>query len=136
MGPIKKYVTCIMTFSTSFNFTLPLSLYYSLNFIQKLQNESCIYGCFSVSRLSKEVENHIFKHSLIFRHLCTYKQRTLTNQWNCNILVQMLYSYFRCSGSFFLDVLFLLLAVILSELHEKPRRKEELQKKSAKKNLL
>ena len=136
MGPIKKYVTCIMTFSTSFNFTLPLCLYYSLNFIQKLQNESCIYGCFSVSRLSKEVENHIFKHSLIFRHLSMYKQRTLTNQWNCNILVQILYSYFRCSGSFSLDMLFLLLAVILSELHEKPSRKEELQKKSAKKNLL
>ena len=28
--------------------------------------------------ISKEVENHIFRHNWIFRHMCMYKQPTLT----------------------------------------------------------
>ena len=34
--------------------------------------------------ISVEVENHIFKHNLIFRHLCIYKRPTLTMYWNYN----------------------------------------------------
>ena len=51
---------------------------------------------------SKEVENHIFKHKWIFRQLFMYKQPTLTKQWNNNVFVQILYSYFRCTGRLFL----------------------------------
>ena len=52
--------------------------------------------------ISMEVENHIFKHNWIFRHSCIYKQPTLTKSWIFNIFVQMLYSYFRYTGSLFL----------------------------------
>ena len=48
-----------------------------------------------------EVENHIFKHNWIFRHLCIYKQPTLTKLWNFNIFVQILHSYFRYTGRLF-----------------------------------
>ena len=43
MGPFKKYITCVMVFflplnylSNFPNFTLTLSLFYSLNFTKKL----------------------------------------------------------------------------------------------------
>ena len=47
------------------------------------------------------VENHIFKHNWIFRHFCIYKQPTLTKQWNFNVFVQILCSYFRYTGRLF-----------------------------------
>ena len=53
-----------------------------------------------------------------------YKQPTLTKSWNYDIFVQISHSYFQLFisdtllGSF-LDVLFLLLTVILSETHGK-----------------
>ena len=50
----------------------------------------------------KEVENQIFRHSWVFRHICVCKQPTLTKQWNYNIFVQILYSYFRYTGRLFL----------------------------------
>ena len=75
-----------------------------------------------------EVENFIFRHNRIFRHTCIYKQPILTKQWNYNIFVQILYSYLRYTARL-LDVFFLLLTVIFSELHENPRRKFKLQKK-------
>ena len=40
--------------------------------------------------ISKEVENHIFKHNWLFQHLCMYKQPTLTKQLKYNIFVQIL----------------------------------------------
>ena len=46
--------------------------------------------------VSEEVESHIF------RPTCMYKQPTLTKQWNYNIFVQILYSYFRYTGMPFL----------------------------------
>ena len=58
----------------------------------------------------------------ILRHTCMYKQPILTKQWNYNNFVQILHSYLRYIDRL-LDVIFLLLAVILSELHEIPRRK-------------
>ena len=48
-----------------------------------------------------------------------FKQSILTKMWNYNF-EQILYSYLRYTDSF-LDVFFLLLAVILSELYEKKR---------------
>ena len=50
----------------------------------------------------KEVEKHIFKHNLIFRHTCMYKQPTLTKQWNDAIFLQIWCSYFRHTGRLFL----------------------------------
>ena len=70
-----------------------------------------------------------------------YKQLTLTKQWKYNIFVQMLYSYFQLAisdtlvGSF-LDVLFLLLTVILSDFHKKPIwTKDEVTEKGTQNNL-
>ena len=44
----------------------------------------------------------------------------LTKQWNYNISVEIIHSYLRYADRL-LDVFFLLLAVILSVLHEKPK---------------
>ena len=72
MRPVKKYVTCIMAFFTSFNF-VTLSEFYSTKFpvlftktIQKLQKESSYMAASACHVISKEVENDIFKHNLIF----------------------------------------------------------------------
>ena len=71
----------------------------------------------------KEVENRVFRHNRILRHTCIYKQPILTKWWNYNNFVQILYSYLKYTDTL-LDVLFLLQAVILFELHENPRRKD------------
>ena len=73
--------------------------------------------------ISKEVENRVFKHNRIFRHTCMDKQPILTTKWNHNNFLQILHSYLRYTDRL-LDVFFLLLAVILSELHENPRKKK------------
>ena len=52
--------------------------------------------------ISKEVKNSIFGHNWTFRHPCTYKQSALTKSWNCNVLVQIWYGFFRYTGRFFL----------------------------------
>ena len=52
-----------------------------------------------------------------------YKQPTLTKQWKYNIFVQILYSHFRYPGRLLLGCALLLLAVMLSQLHVRPRRK-------------
>ena len=68
--------------------------------------------------ISNEVEYSFFRHNLIFRHACMYKEPKMTKQWNYCTFVQMLYSHLRYT------VFFLLLALILSELHENSRRKD------------
>ena len=79
--------------------------------------------------ISKEVENHIRKHDWLITHLCMHKQPTLTKQWKyfcANI------SYIVISDTLatsFLDVLFLMLALIFSEFHENPRRKDSVSEK-------
>ena len=78
--------------------------------------------------VSKEKENRIFGHNCIFRHTCMYKQTKLTKQRNYNIFVQILYSYLRYTDRL-LDVFFSSLAVILSEFHEKPRKKDWVTEK-------
>ena len=83
--------------------------------------------------ISKEVENHIFKHNLIFRDTCMIHVCIKNPHWqNSEIMI------FFCKydvvisdilvGSF-LDVLYFFLTVILSELHETPRRKERVTEK-------
>ena len=44
--------------------------------------------------ISKEVENHIFKHNLIFRHLCIYTKKS-TKKNLCNG-----HHFFDCMTSF------------------------------------
>ena len=70
----------------------------------------------------KEVENRVIRHNCIFRHTYMYKQPILTKKWNYNNFIEILSSYRRYTDRL-LDVFFLLLATILSELHENPRRK-------------
>ena len=74
--------------------------------------------------ISTEVENHIFKHNYIFRYLRIYKQPTLTTVESMIFLCKYFLVISDTQVDSFLDVLFLLLAVILPELHEKPRRKD------------
>ena len=80
--------------------------------------------------ISEEVENYIFRHNWILKHTCMYKKPALTKYWNYNLFVQILYSHFRYTNRLFLGCVFLLLAVILSELQEKPRRKVCVTKKN------
>ena len=79
--------------------------------------------------ISKEVENHILKHDWFITHLCMRKQPTLTKQWKyffANI------SYIVISDTLvvsFLDVFFLMLALIFSEFHVNPRREDSVSEK-------
>ena len=134
MGPLKKYVTCIMAFFTPFNF-VTLCYFYSITsplLFPKLHQETIewekkrffAYMAGSAYRVtSKEAENQMFRHNWNFRHTFVYKQPTLTKQWNFLCKYYIVISDIRVG--FFLDVLFLLLAVILSELYEKPRRNKD-----------
>ena len=84
----------------------------------------------------KEEENHISGHNWIFKHAYMYKNA----HWQSSGFMIFLSKYYIVTlntvvGSF-LGVLFLLLAVILLELHEKPRRKDLVTTKSTLKNLI
>ena len=80
--------------------------------------------------ISTELQNHIFKQT---EFVDTYV--FINNpHWQSSGILIFLYKYCivisdTLVGSF-LDVHFLLLAVILSELHEKPRRKDWVTEKS------
>ena len=70
--------------------------------------------------ISNKIENYLFKHSIIFRHTCK-------PHWqSCEIMI------FFCKYDVFIsDILagsFLLVAI--SELHEKPRKKDWVTEKS------
>ena len=82
-----------------------------------------------------EVENHIFKRNWMND---TYAFINNSHWQNSGIMIFLCKYYINISDTligFFLDVLFLLLAGILSELHEETRRKDWVTEKSAKKNL-
>ena len=80
--------------------------------------------------ISKEVENHIFRHNWIFRHISMYKQPTLTKYGNYIFSCKYDIVISDIPVGSFLDVLFFLPTVILSELHERPRRKDWVTEKS------
>ena len=113
MWPFQKYVTCMMAFFAPFNF-VTLFQFYSTNFLvsfSKLHQEPIQWegkrffaymAALAYYVISTAVENHTFKHNWIFRHFCIYKQPILTKEWNFNIFVQMLYSYFKYNGRLFL----------------------------------
>ena len=80
--------------------------------------------------ISTEVENHIFKP---IEFLDTSAFINNPHWQSSGILIFLCKYYIVISDTLvgsFLDVLFLLLAVILSELCEKPRRKEWVTEKS------
>ena len=117
------------------NFTLPLPLCYSLNFTKKLSNEQKhdFFAYIASSEyyvVSTVVENHTFKPDWIFRH---YVFINNPHRQSSEIIIFLCKYYIVISdilvGSF-LDVLFLLLAGILLELHEKLRRKDCVTEKS------
>ena len=86
--------------------------------------------------ISTEVENHIFKP---IEFLDTSAFINNPHWQSSGILIFLCKYYIVISDTLvgsFLDVLFLLLAVILPELHEKPRRKNWITEKSPWKNLL
>ena len=90
----------------------------------------------SVSQvISTKVENHIFKHN------CILDTCVLINNphWQSIVISVFLRKYYivisdTLEGAF-LGVFFLLLAVILSELREKPKRKDWVTEKCTQKNL-
>ena len=136
MGLFKKYVTCTMTFFTPFTFVKPCQfkpITSHVLFIYGIKEKKifCIYGCFSVSRYAKEVKNYILRHNWVFRHTCMYKQL----HWQSSGFIIFLWKYYIVISDTlvdsFLDVFFLLLAVILLELNVKPRRKDFITRKSA-----
>ena len=57
------------------------------------------------------------------------KQQIFHSIHLCHLFVRILYSYLRYTDRLS-GVLFLLLAVILSELHEKPRKQDCVKEKS------
>ena len=89
MRPFKKYVNCIMAFFTPFNFVTLCQFYcttYPVSFT-KLHQETIewegkrFFAYVAASAyhvISTEIENHIFRHDRIFRHICIYKQAILT----------------------------------------------------------
>ena len=79
--------------------------------------------------ISTEVENHILK-PIEFLDTSTFLNNQ--HQQSSEILIFLCKYCIVISETlvgFFLDEHFLLLAVILSELHEKPRRKDRVTKK-------
>ena len=73
--------------------------------------------------ISKEKENLIFGPNCIFKHTCMNKQTKLTKLGNYNFFAEILYSYLRYLDRL-LDAFFFSLAAMLSEFHEKPRKKD------------
>ena len=74
--------------------------------------------------LSKEAENNIVRHNWVFRHACC----TNNLHWESSGIIMFLCKYIVTLDTLvdcFLDVLFLLLVIILSGLHEKPRRNKD-----------
>ena len=119
------------------NFTLLPPLCYSLKITNCRMREKeifCMYDCFSISRCIKGGRKSHYEHNRGFRRTYMCKHPILTKLWNYNIFVQILHNYLRYTDRF-LGMFFLLLAVILSEFYEKPRRKDWVTEKSIWKNL-
>ena len=92
-----------------------------------MKKELFVYMTASASHVrSKDVENLIFRHNRTFRYTCMYKQTC----WQSSGIIIILCKYYIRYTDRLLDMFFLVLAVILSELHENPRRKDWVTEKS------
>ena len=147
MGPFKKYLICVMPFFIPFNFVTLCQCHSNTSPVvfTKLRQETresekwrfIAYMAASVSHIiSEEVKNHIRRHSWIFRYTCCINNL----HWQSSGIIIFLCSHYEVIsdtlvGSF-LDLFFLLLTLILSGLHEKPRRnKDWVTEKSKQKNM-
>ena len=130
-----------MAFFNPFNF-VTLCQFYSTTFpvsFSKLHQETLEWegkrffaymATLAYHVTSTEVENHISKHNWIFRHLCNINN---PHQPSSGILICLCKYCIVISDTLvdtFWDVLFLLLTVILSELHEKSKKKDWVTEKS------
>ena len=141
MGIFKKHVTCIMIYLISFTsvtlwklylITSPVLLRTSSYRMRKIKFFG-IYSCFSVSHCIKGGRklHKIALSTITFlnTNVCVnnpywQSSRMMTFSYQCNISkIVILYSCLRHNGRLF-NVFFLFFTVILSELHEKPRKKD------------
>ena len=132
MGQFKKYATYIMAFFIPFiwvtlfqfySFTSPV-LCTKNNKLWTERKEYFLYiwmlHCIALYQRRQKI---VSLDTIAFLDTRMQKQSIQTKQWNYNIFVQVLHSYLRYTDRH-LDVFFLLLAVILSDLHKKPRKKD------------
>ena len=134
MGPSKKYATCIMACFTPFNFahfvnlTLTLPLWYSLNFTEELWNERedflrvwLLQGITLQQRKWKTTSLDTIEFLDTHTHMLGI-QPTLTNSGIILFLPKYYIIILDTLVDSLLEALFLLLDVMLSGLHGKPRR--------------
>ena len=103
--PFKTYVTCIMAFSLPLT-SVKLSQFYSITFFvlftknNKLRiKEKKIFVYMAASAyhvISKEVENHVFRHNHIFRYTCMYKQSANLRALRALLFIDMHLRAFFC----------------------------------------
>ena len=103
----------------------PIQICHTVNFIKRKEEFFAYMAASAYHVISKEVKNHIIILNWIFRHTCCINNP----HWQTSGIIIFLCKHYILIldilvGSF-LDVLFLLLAVILSGLHEKPRRNKD-----------
>ena len=137
MGPFSHYVTCIMAFFTPFNIVTLCQFYSNTSnaIITKLHWETIEWdkkehflrmAASAYHVISKEMKNHILRLNWIFRHTCCINNP----HWQRSGIITLFFPkyYIVISQTLvvsFLDVVFLLLVVILSGLHEKLRKNKD-----------
>ena len=139
MRTSKNYVTCIIsfliplkraTYCQFYSVTPPVLITKITNFWMRVRKVVVYMDASAYQVIWKEVENRIFKHNRIFRHMCMYKQPIFISSVIIRFMCKHYIIYILRYTERLLNVFFLLLAVILSELHEKPRRKDWVTEKS------
>ena len=130
MGSFKKYVTCIISFFTQFNF-VTICQFYSINSLvlfKKLcnQRKEDFLQIWLLERITLYQRRQVITSLDTIEFLDTHYTCVNNPHRQSSGLIIFLCKYcivisnkLICS---FLDVFFLLLAVILPKLHEKPRR--------------
>ena len=84
--------------------------------------------------VSKEAVNCVFRDNRVLDTHVYIKNPNWQRKWNYSNFVQVLHNYLRYPDRL-LDMFFLLLAVILSELHGNSRRKDWVIEKSTQNNM-
>ena len=86
--------------------------------------------------IPKEVENHIFKHNLIFRHLCVYEQP----HWQSSGIITFLCKYYIVTSDalvgFFLDVLLFIARFNIIRASRETKKKKLSHRKKCKKEFM
>ena len=132
------FLILIEIFGNSTIFSPPLC--YSLNFTKKLQNErkEDFLHIWLLQRITLYERGQKITSVGTIEFLDTHVCLNNPHLQSSGIIIFLSEYYIGISGKLvgsFLNVLFLLLPVILSELHEKPRRKDLVTANSTQKNL-